>query len=289
MSRSSAFNILKKDLKFSKLCPKFIPRILTVEQKAARVRMCEYNLWNLMDDPGYLSKVISGDETWVSIFELETKQNSKTWMRGGRQAVRPQKAIRNRSVKKAMLTAFFDFHGMVLSQFKPPRETVSADTYCQVLKDLREAVRRRHPDLWGGGRGNSTFLLHHDNAPPHTAAVTLSYIGINNIEMVAHPPYSPDLAPCDYFLFPRLKKGLRGRRFETMKAMKDAVKQELNGITKEEFRNAIDQLPVRWTKCIEAKGEYFEGQHINIAPDNPDSEEEEQGNVDLHQDESEEE
>ncbi len=109
--------------------------------------------------------------------------------------------------------------------------------------------------------------------------------------MVAHPPYSPDLAPCDFFLFPRLKKGLRGRRFGTMQAMKQAVKAELKLIPQEEFSKAIDQLVVRWTKCIEAKGEYFEGRHINISPTDSEEEgedEEARGNVVLHQDDSEE-
>ncbi len=52
---------------------------------------------------------------------------------GGRSAIRPQKALRNRSVRKAMLMVFFDVKGVVLSQFKPPKETVNADTYCEVL------------------------------------------------------------------------------------------------------------------------------------------------------------
>ena len=289
ISRSSTHNILKKDLKFSKLAPKFVPHILTDEQKAARVRMCEYNLWELMDDPNYLSKVVTGDETWVSVFEMETKQSSKHWMKGGRGAVHPQKALHNRSVKKAMLTVFFDSKGMVLSQFKAPKETVCADSYCEVLRDLRQAIRRKRPHLWGGGCGHSTFLLHHDNAPPHTAAVTLGLIGSHNIDMVAHPPYSPDLAPCDFFLFPRLKKGLRGRRFPNMETMKQAVRAELRSIPQAEFAGAIDQLVVRWTKCIEAKGEYFEGRHINITPNEADSDQEDDpaGNVMIHQDDSE--
>ncbi len=204
IGKSSAHSILKKDLKQSKLCPKFIPKVLTPEQKLFRVRMCELNMQALKDDDYYLNKIITGDESWVSVFEMETKRSSCEWHPKGTIAARPTKALRQRSERKSMLTVFFDESGEVLVDFKDPKVTVDSDNYCDILRKLKEQLRRRRPDKWAG----RNFFLHHDNAPAHTAAITLALIGSSGIEMIPHPPYSPDLAPCDYYLFPRLKNQL---------------------------------------------------------------------------------
>ncbi len=109
-----------------------------------------------------------------------------------------------------------------------PHETVDSDYYCDVLRHLKEDLRRKRPTLWAmGENGWRNFYLHHDNAPPHTSAITLALIGSSGMDMVPHPPYSLDLAPCDYFLFPRLKSGLRGHRFRNLNDLKTAVSREL--------------------------------------------------------------
>ncbi len=208
IGKSSAHSILKKDLKQFKLCPKFIPKVLTPEQKLFRVRMCELNMQALKDDNDYLKKIVTGDESWVSVFEIEIKRLSCEWHPKGSTASRPTKALRQRSERKCMLTAFFDETGEILVDFKDPKVTVDSDNYCDILRRLKEQLRRRRPEKWVG----RNFFLHHDNAPTHTAAITLALIGSSGIDMIPHPPYSPDLAPCDYYLFPRLKNQLRGHR-----------------------------------------------------------------------------
>jgi len=65
-----------------------------------------------------------------------------------------------------MLICFFDQKGIVHKEFFPPGQTVNAAFYVEVLKRLRENVRRKQPDLWQ----NNTWLLHHDNAPAHAAS-----------------------------------------------------------------------------------------------------------------------
>jgi histone-lysine N-methyltransferase SETMAR len=73
-------------------------------------------------------------------------------------------------------------------------------------------VRRHRPQLWR----EQTWLLQHDNAPPHAAVLTHQFLAKNKIAVIPHPPYSPDLAPCDFFLFPKMKLKLKGRRFDTI-------------------------------------------------------------------------
>ena len=79
-----------------------------------------------------------------------------------------------------------------------------------------------------------------------------------DIKTVPQPPYSPDLAPCDFWLFPKLKEKLRGCRYETIEEMKEAVTNVIDTLTKEDFHGAFKKLLERY-KCIAAGGDYFEG------------------------------
>ena len=75
------------------------------------------------------------------------------------------------------------------------------------------------------------------------------------IKTVRHPPYSPDLAPYDFCFFPRL----RGCHYETIEEMKEAVTKVIDTLTKEVFHGALKKLLEWYNKCIEAGGDYFEG------------------------------
>ena len=74
------------------------------------------------------------------------------------------------------------------------------------------------------------------------------------IKTVAYPPYSPELAPCDFCLFPKL----RGCRYETIEEMKEAVTKVIDTLTQENFHSALKKSLERYNKCIAARGDYFE-------------------------------
>jgi transposase len=76
---------------------------------------------------------------------------------------------------------------------------------------------------------------------------------------VPHPPYSPDLAPADFFLFPKLKSTLKGRRFQTIEEIQENAVRELRAITESAFQEAFQQWKKRWEWCITSRGDYFEG------------------------------
>ena len=77
------------------------------------------------------------------------------------------------------------------------------------------------------------------------------------IKSVSHPPYSPDFAPCDFWLFPKL----RGCRYETIEEMKEAVMKVIDTLKQEDFRGVFQKLLKRYNKCIAAEGDYFEGDY----------------------------
>ena len=75
------------------------------------------------------------------------------------------------------------------------------------------------------------------------------------IKAVPHPFYSPDLAPCDFWLFPKL----RGCRYETIEEVKEAVTKVIDTLPQEDFHEAFAKLLERHNKCIAAGGDYFKG------------------------------
>ena len=79
------------------------------------------------------------------------------------------------------------------------------------------------------------------------------------VKTVPHPPYSPELAPCDFCLFPKLKEKLRGCRYETIEEMKEALTKVIDTLTQKDFDGTFQKLLEWYNKCIAAGGDYFEG------------------------------
>ena len=96
-------------------------------------------------------------------------------------------------------------------------------------------------------------------APAHTALSVTRYLASLGWTVVPHPPYSPDLAPCDFFLFPTMKKTLKGKRFANVEKVKTASQEALNNIKLQQFQRCFTQWEKRLDKCTASNGEYFEG------------------------------
>jgi len=131
--------------------------------------------------------------------------------------------------------------------------------YCEVLRRLRENVRCKPPEMWKNGN----WLLHHDKAPAHTSLVTREFLTKNNVTTVPHPAYSPDLAPCDFYVFPKMKLRLKGRRFVSIEEIRAESQQVLSTLTPEDFSECFQKWQNRWDRCIQAQGDYFEGDSGN--------------------------
>jgi len=99
--------------------------------------------------------------------------------------------------------------------------------YKGLLERLRNDVRRKRPEKWANG-----FVLHHDNAPCHTSLLVQQFLSNNNITVCPRPPYSPDLAPCDFWLFPKVKTTMKGKHFESIQGIEAATAAQLKTFTK---------------------------------------------------------
>ena len=117
---------------------------------------------------------------------------------------------------------FFDSRGILHKEFVPAGQTVNHAFYKDVLERLRKWVQRVRTDI------ADDWVLHHDNAPAHTALSVREFVAKKNIPVLHHPPYSPDLAPCDFCLFSKFKSKLKGHRFGTIEQIQKTVTDDLN-------------------------------------------------------------
>lgn len=102
-----------------------------------------------------------------------------------------------------MLTAFFNRQGIVHTKFKDPGANITKEAYCATLRCIKESLHCKRPHHWArDDQGKKSFIFHQDNTSPHMADVTVELLETSGIEQLQHPPYSPDLALCDFFYSP---------------------------------------------------------------------------------------
>ena len=117
-----------------------------------------------------------------------------------------------------MVTVFWDEKGLLLLEFMPQKTTITVQTYANTITALRGAIKEKRRE-----KLSADVLLLHDNAPVYMSAKSQAAIRQCGFQQLNHPPYSPDLAPSNYFLFRVMKKFLRGKRFSSDEEVKEAV------------------------------------------------------------------
>jgi len=110
-------------------------------------------------------------------------------------------------------------------------------------------------ELWE----NHTWMLHHDNALAHASFLIRSHLAKHQTSVVPHPPYSLDLAPEDFFPFPKLKTTLKRHNFQAIEEIQENTVRELRAITESAFQEAFQQWKKHWEWCITSTGDFVEG------------------------------
>jgi len=256
VNREALRRILTKQLGMRKICAKMVPRNLTQQQWDARVSVSAELLKQVEADPDLMERVITGDESWFFQYDPETKHQSLEWC--SKRSPRPKKARMSKTKLKCMLVCFFDSIGIFHKKCVPAGQTVNQYYYKDILERLRKRVMRVRPSIV------TDWILHHDNAPAHAAFSVAQFLTSKGITVMPQPPYSPDLAPCDFFLFQKTKSAMKGRHFESTEDIQRSVTQALNDILQAAFQECYKQWQQRWKTCVQAQGMYFEGDHILV-------------------------
>ena len=138
----------------------------------------------------WIKQIVTGDEKWV-LYVNHTRK--RQWLPEG---VKPEpEPKREFHEKKIMLSVFWDYKGVIWFELLPPDTIVNAELYCTQLQKLAEKFRELRPE-------RNRVLLLHDNARPHIAKLKRQKLKELGWEVLPHAPYSPDLAPSDFHLYP---------------------------------------------------------------------------------------
>lgn len=223
ISVGSVHMIIRKKLKMRKVCAHWVPKQLQPDQKARRLEVCQELLDRFRaEGDDFLHRIVTQDESWFHFSEPESKQSSMQWKHVD--SPRPRKFLLKPSANKVLYSFFWDYRGVILQHAVEKGTTINGVYHASLLRDqLHPAIKRERR-----GRVTAGVILQQDNAPPHTSQVGMAAVAELGYELIPHPAYSPDLAPSDFFLFPRAKEELRGRRFESRHALGSGIFQCLN-------------------------------------------------------------
>jgi len=111
---------------------------------------------------------------------------------------------------------------------------------------------------------NGSWVLHQDNVLAHNSLSVKMFLTKHKITMLEHPPYSPDLASCDFFLFPKIKCVLKGTRFESVGAVKAKVIEVMNKLPEDDLQHCFQQWKIHMEQCRDQGGEFTESDNISI-------------------------
>lgn len=251
ISRERVGYIITTLLDMHKLSAKWVPKLLSSDQKKERVEASKATLDHFETTKDFLARLVTLDETWLYFYDPETKEQSKEWRHSG--SPRPKKVRTQKSTKKVMASVFWDKDGIIMVDYLADGTCITGEYYASLLDRLKEVIKKKRR-----GKLTKGILLLHDNAPAHKSNIVAAKLNTLGFQLVHHPPYSPDLAPSDYFLFPNLKKHLKGQRFEDISDVTQAAESWFEEQPKEFFLSGLEKLKQRCKKCIELNGNYVE-------------------------------
>ena len=190
ISLSTVHLILKKHLKVRKISARWVPHLLTDEQKRQRVKVAKKLLQMFPKyDQKLFANVVTGDETWVHYFEPVRKVSNKIW--ATKHSKSPIIAKRSLSTKKVLYAIFFSGDGVAIKVPVKKGKSVIGKYYKDVvLKKLKKYCQKRRP-----ATGFKHVRLLHDNAPAHTSAIVTALLKKRKSNCLASPPPPPTPTP----------------------------------------------------------------------------------------------
>ena len=191
------------------------------------------------------------NETWIHHFTPDSKRASAEWRGEGES--RPKRPKTQQSAGKVMASVFWDMHGILLIDFLPKGQTINRDYYIALLDRLENAIKKKRPQM---AKKKPSFQQ--DNAPVHKSMKTIVKLNDLRFELLTHPPYSPDLAPSNFYLFADLKKMLQGKRFSSDDKVIAATEAYFEAKDKSFYKKGIKNLEKRWNDCIAMEGDYVD-------------------------------
>ncbi len=254
ISYGSVHAILHKDLALRKKSAILVPHALTAADRRNRLEFCTNFVSVYGSFPEGINWLLTTDESWFYALDPYCKRENMQWLPTNMNC--PQVVARDRNARKLMFVPFFDTKGLVHGEFFI-NETVTKEVFQALLTRVRESIKtKRGSRVWNQ---RHRYRLHMDNAPAHRSYLVHGALLHWDWPVLKHPAYSPDLSPCDFFLFPLLKKKMRGKDFRTIDNLKEAILDEVGQITAAQWHGCFVDWVRRCRRCLQFNGGYFEG------------------------------
>jgi histone-lysine N-methyltransferase SETMAR len=187
----------------------------------------------------------TGDETWLYL----DNSTGKVWLSPDEEP--PSKAAETIGSKKLFMTVFFSGDAILHVSFLPEKTTMNAARFkSTVLKPLLRTMKKQYKPC------PPILELYYDNASPHRAKLTQQFIDKSQFVRLEAPPYSPDLSPCDFFLFGYVKWKLSQRRFQSLDELKAGTREILNEIPQTMLHDVFEEWYNRCT-WVAQFGRYY--------------------------------
>ena len=152
-----------------------------------------------------------------------------------------------------MVFVFWDAHGILLVVYLEKRETINNDYYIVLLDPLSAEIKKERPHMQ-----KKKVLFHQANTPCHKFMNTMVKLNEFSFELLRNPPYSPDLAPSDYWLFLDLEKMLQGKRFGSNEEVIAETEAYFESKDESFYKKGIEKLENHWNECITLEGNYVD-------------------------------
>ncbi|CAF3874745.1 unnamed protein product [Rotaria sp. Silwood1] len=232
-----------------KITSRWVSHQLTDEQKQERVKLCRDSLAKFRNGSWRLCDIIIGDETWIYHRQIDRKSTNASWVSEGESLTT---IVRRNKFEPKILFFIFLSNSSVVIPAVDEGKTIDHNYYIEnCLKSMvKEIWKQRRSD------GTKGIKLLHDNAELHRHSDVINYLTEERINIMPHPPYSPDLAPCDHWPNDYIKQNLTDQPNE--KSLVRAVSKVVKNIPKEESKKTFDKLLERMELCINNHGDYFE-------------------------------
>jgi histone-lysine N-methyltransferase SETMAR len=239
-----------------KLCARWVPRLLTADQISTSMKITDQGLERFnKNKTDSVCQFITIDGTWIHHYTPESKQQSKQWTEASCAAPNKKRSVP--SAGKFMALVFWDAEGILCIDYIEKGKTITREYYSNLLTRLDKKICEKRQGLQKKEKKN---LSSGQCTLPQSVFLAMGKLRDLHYtyELLEHPPYSPDLAPSDFCLFPKLKLFLGGECFSSNQEAIAAAEGYVTDLTKNDCRDEKMMLQHCWNKCITLKGDYVE-------------------------------
>lgn len=227
---------------------KWIPHLLTEPQKKLRVKAC-IELVEILQACQKLDwrNIITGDQSWFTYWS----GYDGAWL-----ALEDNAPIFEEShiqVKKIMITVIWGVYGIYLIDVLPQGMSFNSEYF---IKHIINKIAEKKQEIWNES-DHQKIWLHLDNCRVHNSKESLQKTEDAGFCRTPHPPYSPDIAPSDFFLFGYTKVKLKGHRFEEESDLVEEITDILNKISVEKRKEVFETWIKRCNHIIAQAGNYY--------------------------------